>query len=179
MSDRITEVTVICEDAHHQSFLNFYLGGRWRIRWQKCTTGAGEHWVRETWGRELSEYRRRAHRRSTALLAIVDADTRSVAEREQQLFSAVQAAPSESERVALLVPRRHIETWILALGVAVDVNELDRYDRDRRVDRKAIQRAAERLYSLSRPNAPVQDDILPSVRAGITTLRQFESKLRT
>ena len=177
MSDRIAEITIICEDAHHQSFLNFYLGGRWRIRWQKCTAGAGEQWVREAWVRELNEYRRRVHRRASALLAIVDADTRSVSDRQRQFLSLTEAPPAESERVAVLIPRRHIETWILALGVDAEVNEVDRYDRDRRVDRTSIRRAAERLYALSRPSAQIQGEILPSIRTGIATLRQFESKL--
>lgn len=177
MSDRIAEITIICEDSDHQSFLNFYLGGRWRIRWQKCTAGAGEQWVRDAWVRELNEYRRRAHRRASALLAIVDADTRSVSDRERQFLSLTEAPPAESERVAVLIPRRHIETWILALGDAADVDERERYDRDRRVDRKSIKLAAERLYTLSRPNATIQASILPSIRTGIDTLRQFESKL--
>ncbi|MBL8755444.1 MAG: hypothetical protein JNK15_19240 [Planctomycetes bacterium] len=54
-------------------------------------------------------------------MTAIDADDRLVAERHRQLDNSSGAAREPNERIAYVVPRRNIETWIrFAAGQAVD-----------------------------------------------------------
>jgi hypothetical protein len=63
-----------------------------------------------------------------------------------------------------LIPKRNIETWILHLS-GEDVDEEARY-RGRDVDSR-IAPAALKFYELTRANAPIRDNCLPSLLTAI------------
>lgn len=53
----------------------------------------------------------RARPPSARLIVILDADTESVARRRQEVLDLVAKANLPEDRVAIVVPRRNIETW--------------------------------------------------------------------
>jgi len=94
-----------------------------RVNKSPNARGAAEQWVRCLFVKELTTLRKR-HVRS-GLLTMIDADGRTVDERLKQLEKACCEAEIEfirkDEAVALVVPRRNIETWIRYLeGEHVD-----------------------------------------------------------
>jgi hypothetical protein len=115
-------VIVLAEDQRHQRFVRHYLYrlgyAQHDIRFEPLPNGrgCGEQWVRDRYTKAVAAYRARHAR--TALVVVIDADTRSVAERRSQLPD----DRSEGEAIAILIPKRHIETWILCLN-AENVDE--------------------------------------------------------
>ena len=137
MADRYTQVVVLCEDYMHFNFVRRFLiqrgleGRRIRGNVAPSGRGAGSQYVIKNYPDEVKALRSRAHLRA-GLIAAVDADTNAVADRlrdfNDSLVESGQAVHSETERIALLVPKRNIETWIFYLrGNRVD--EEDDYKR--------------------------------------------------
>lgn len=181
MKGRVAEVIVICEDQRHQTILNDYLKecdyGKARFLVTPPGAGSGERFVRETWIPQLAAYRNAASRRRAALVAMVDADVRTVEAREQQLLEVV-SIPTALEAVVLLIPKRKIETWILALSSEQSVEEQPDYRHDRLIDKQAVRGAAKTLYALTRRNAIAPENTIPSVIRAIKVLRQFEALVK-
>ena len=188
MSKRVSEIVVICEDQRHQSFINFYLK-EWPVEvgeteFLRCPRGVGsaELWVRQMFYRELPQFRLARAKRRVALLLVVDADTMTVAARNRQLLNTIAEGGLDpvgsDEAVAILIPKRNVETWIVCLGLGDAVDELRDYRNDKRVEKRVIREAARRLYLLTRPNAPPPLPGIPSMIEGIQVLRRFESLLR-
>ena len=131
MSARRVQLVLLCEDTQTESFLRQTfrkLGWHPRdIRVQKSPhgRGAGEQWVRVRYPTELRELRRRHADR--ALVVMVDADRRTVAQRHQAFDEECdrQQVPRRTaeERIIFLVPKRHVETWLAYL-------EGDSFDED-------------------------------------------------
>ena len=104
--------------------------------------GAGEQWVREIFPRELAALRSQHVYR--ALIAMIDADRKSVNERMTEFDKActrqfVQPR-KDGEPVALFVAKRNIETWIAYLD-GEHVNENDVYpklDHERECQRHVV-----------------------------------------
>jgi hypothetical protein len=115
-------VIVLCEDVKHKSFIFRYLrrlgfkNRQIHSRLPRAGRGAGEQWVRERYPEEARAQRRRANHTSTSLIAVVDADTLSVDKRRLQLDETMTKAglsPRETkERIAIVIPRRNIESWV-------------------------------------------------------------------
>lgn len=119
MSKRYASVVVPCEDIQQRVFLYRYLiekgiGPR-AIRIEQCPAGRGDakQWVTQQHVIEVRALRRKPHL-SIALITMLDADDLSVADRKQELDTALAASGQErrqpSERIAVLAPRRNIET---------------------------------------------------------------------
>lgn len=76
--------------------------------------GCGEQFVRETYPKEVRAYRQNAA--ASWLVVHIDADVKVVSNRYQQLTDACAgegvAQRLSNERIAILVPKREIETWI-------------------------------------------------------------------
>ena len=131
--------------------------------------GSGEQWVRLTYPAEVGALRRRQAKARTALIVVIDADTGTVEYRLGQLdeslrHNQIESFDPHSERVARLVPRRNIETWILCLnGESVD-EETD-YKGTRNNWNKLIPPAAERLADWARSivQVPTQCGLHPRV----------------
>ncbi len=131
---RTVQVVILCEDRQHEAFARRFLKRTGKgIRVQRVEIspkgrGSGEQYVRLRYVKELAYYRGRKHRVEQALIVMVDADVRSVANRIKQIESTCPEAGAEKrqedERVAIFVPARNIETWFAYLdGRAVDEKE--------------------------------------------------------
>ncbi len=138
---RNVNVVILCEDRQHESFARRFLArmGRsnrvQRVLISPKGRGSGEQFVRECFAEELNYYRERQHRVQQALVVLIDADKRAVASRVSQVEGAASAAgvqPREaSERVAIFVSARNIETWFAYLD-GQTVNEKEDYPRLKR-----------------------------------------------
>jgi hypothetical protein len=91
-----------------------------RVIKSPTASGSAEQWVREKFPDELSVYRQRRQRAASALISMIDADTKSVQDRINEFEDACNsmqiAFRSADEAVAFAVPKRNIETWIHFLG---------------------------------------------------------------
>lgn len=91
--------------------------------------GSGEQWVRERYPSELAAIRGRG---GVALIVGTDADTLAVAARIASLDEICRnqnvQPRTPQEPVAMVVPKRNIETWFAYLR-GVSVNESDTYPR--------------------------------------------------
>jgi len=119
---RHTDYVILCEDERQYTFARRFLIGRgahdrkFTARCSPPGRGSGQKWVLDHFADELQALRRyRAPGR--ALVVLLDADTRSVEERLQDLQTVLResgVAPiSPNERVGIFVAKRNIETWIL------------------------------------------------------------------
>ncbi|MBN1655987.1 MAG: hypothetical protein JXA30_19625 [Deltaproteobacteria bacterium] len=86
--------------------------------------------MRENFADELKAQRKYAQER-VGLVVVVDGDVQGVAARKKQLDDAAINAGlqkrKKSERVAICVPTRNIETWVVAICRDGDFNETDDY----------------------------------------------------
>jgi hypothetical protein len=183
-----TEIIVLCEDNRTFSFTRTYLkrcGIQRGIRPVISPRGSAFTFVVNNFPAQVNAYRLAKARIHTWLIAVVDADTGTVAMRigefDRGLAQAqeprVRAMCIQDELIARLVPRRNIETWILALNTT-PVNETDDYKRTFNTDEKwtaLIPTATENFYTLTRSNASLPVDLIESLRHGIGEIcRIFE-----
>ena len=114
---------VLCEDRAQATFVRRFL----KLRGMESheirvldlpgrNGGAGEKYVRDRFPAELRAIR---DREGVALIAVIDADVRSIADRINQLHTSCTEASVEPRRkedaAAVLVPKRNIETWFVYL----------------------------------------------------------------
>ncbi len=150
------------EDKQHQAFLTRLLQAlgypphKVRVVSSPAGQGSAEQYVREHYADEVRELRRRSGHLQQALLVMIDADDKELGERMQQLAKELEKAGLEprgaSERIAVLIPRRNIMTWIEYL-LGKQVKETDTYPelKGRERDcRPAVTRLVE-LYRLNKP----------------------------
>ncbi len=136
--DRVSEpvhIIILCEDIQLRCFIRRFLI---RKGWQRRQireipipdSGGGVTWVREKFPDELEAYRSRNTRAETCLIVGIDADHDSVADRIEMLRRDCSAKDipfrRENERVAFVIPKRNIETWLAYLR-SEQVNETDAY----------------------------------------------------
>lgn len=152
---RAVNLVILCEDRQHEVFARRFLKQAGivtrdlRVEISPSGRGAAEQFVRRQYLKELQFYRGRSHRVQQALLVVIDADSRSVADRirqvEQEAISDADGGRRDDERVAIVVPARNIETWFAYLD-GEDVNETDAYPRlDRQRD---CQRHVDELWRM-------------------------------
>jgi hypothetical protein len=131
LSARRVGLVLLCEDSQHEAFAcRFLKGMNWDTRGMRVVKspnarGAAAQWVRSKFPDELQAYRSRRTRAITALIAIIDADVRSVQARIDELSAECTARQipfrTRGDAVAIVAPKRSIETWITHLrGGAVD-----------------------------------------------------------
>jgi hypothetical protein len=77
-----------------------------------------------------------------------------------------------SERIARLVPKRNIETWILCLNEQ-EVNEETDYKRTRDDWNELIPQAAETLFQWTRSRAEPPNHCVDSLRSGVSELKRL------
>lgn len=116
-------VALVCEDLQHACFVRYFLqayGVRLREFRQDFTprrSGSGVDYVVRKFPQWLREHQhKRGHLRDLILVAMMDADTADRAYRLRQLREACREArldfdPENEDRVAVITPRRNIETW--------------------------------------------------------------------
>lgn len=152
---RSANVVILCEDSQHEAFARRFLvragyeRRRFRVERNPAPRGSAEQFVRVRFPKELAFYRSRSHRVEQALIVIIDADTGDVSSRINQMREACDTGNVEhrrpTERIAIFVPSRNIETWMAYLdGESVD--ETKKYPKlDRPSD---CQRHVDRLYEM-------------------------------
>jgi hypothetical protein len=109
-------------------------------------------------------------RAETALVVAIDADTSSVVQRQQQFQG--RATQTGGERIAHLIPKWSIETWILCLG-GESVDEDQSYRRAAGIDEK-ISAAAATFFTWTRPNAALPPHCILSLREAIPEVWRLE-----
>jgi hypothetical protein len=195
--ERIALVIVVTEDARSGAVLRRYLGRavdsrQIRLRIAPKGQQSAYDWVIEQYPTEVSEHRHRVSakgRNNAALVVHIDADTSPVDQRLKQLARALKSARAKprgnTERIAIVVPKRNTETWLHGLcGVVVDETYDFKEDPDARIasnerrrNRLCDQRlgpAAAELYRLTRSNAPEPPVGLPALGVAVQELRRLE-----
>ena len=162
--NRRVSIVLLCEDSQQEAFVRRFLKGTgWEtreIRVEKSpgAKGSAEQWVRENFPKELVEYRRRKARAASALIAVIDADTRSVQQRHNEFKEACSEKNmpfrNDDDSIAIIVPKRNIETWVYYLeGNAVDEDTLyPKLQRERN-----CRLSVERLLKLCRTTGLIMD----------------------
>lgn len=119
MSRRRVQLVLLCEDNQHEAFIRRFLKGMgWntreiRVEKSPSARGSAEQWVKDKFPRELIAYRQRKQKAASALVAIIDADTRSVQDCINELDAACRSAEitfrQQEEAVAIAAPKRSNE----------------------------------------------------------------------
>jgi hypothetical protein len=174
MAERIANIILVVEDINQENLLRRYLqqlGHHNRnMRPVKLPNGqgSGEQFVRERYASEVRAMRAQVTRTRACLIAMIDADEGSIADRRQQLERVLKDADelprTPSEPILNLIPKRNVETWILCLN-SVPVDEVNNYRHDPRIDAQSIKQAATRLFSWTRLNFVMPNICVPSLRA--------------
>ncbi len=179
MADRIAELIILAEDLPQANFARRYLqraaGHRNpKVKIAPSGRGSGEQFVRENYPIEMAYYRQRSHHRKAALVVVIDADVKSIKDRQSELETALKEAGEPprktTEVVALLVPKRNVETWILCL-TREPVDEITDYSNRDLND--LTKEAAEVFYQWSRPNYTVPESCVPSLKQGLQEIRRI------
>jgi len=185
MTERIANKIILAEDAEQQNLVRRYLercghgaGIRLAPPAAKGPGGSGEKYVRDEYPRQVRACRSSLGKRaSTLLVVIVDADMETTQRRASQLSDALNTA-SMDERVAdepivVLIPKRHVETWIRAL-LGSQVDEVTDYKNPRPAPPE-IRQAAEELHQWTRPNAVPGNTSPPSLTAALSEWKRIPS----
>jgi hypothetical protein len=178
MPEKYTRIVVRCEDLQQRCFIYRCLVekgyGPRSVDIKHCPTGRGDakQYVREQHAREVRAVRARPHV-TGGVISMADADTDTVEKRKRDMDDSLAASGQNrrqpGERIAVLVPRRNIETWIHHLH-GEQVNETDKYPKFRG-DESACDPAA-RAFAARCP-AGIREDDLPSLKDGCTELTRF------
>jgi hypothetical protein len=176
-------VILLVEDDRQRMLIYKYLINcghkRHELRVEQAPSGRGSavSWVRQRFVKETNACRRRQARAGTALIVMIDADAHTVQRRLSQLNDALTDSGTRvvapGERIARLVPRRNVETWILCLNEH-DVLEDADYKGTRDNWNELIPPASQRLCRWTRPHAKLPKQCVPSLRTGIQELKRLE-----
>jgi hypothetical protein len=184
MSDP-SSVILLLEDVQHRQFVYRYLiecrVEAHVIRTQLSPSGKGsaENWVRKQFVKEVCAYRSRKAHAQTQLIVVIDADTHTVRERLRQLNEELKKSGKppvdvKKEKIARLVPKRNIETWILCLN-GETVEELKDYSKTGNDWSARIPQAAKTLTKWTAPNAVPPKTCIDSLRHGVNELRNLRT----
>lgn len=178
MSRKASEVVVLCEDSQHRVFLYRMLKrsgiSSHRIRVENARPGVGsaEQFVRDRYPIEVKAHRSAANSLEVRLIVMIDADSYTFQQRQRQLASSLRDDQVERrahrECIAILIPRRNIETWIHSLKGAL-VDETTLYPKFHG-NEKATHPAVDRLLGHLQTGVPAS---LPdSLKRGCKELKQ-------
>jgi hypothetical protein len=132
--------------------------------------GGNVGWVLREFPKEFEACRRRhATHANTLLIVVVDADHLTVVERRGQLHQATEV--SVTDPVVVLIPKRHIETWIRA-AIGQTVNETDSYKRPE-PKKSEIRRAAEQIHGWAREDPKPGPSCVDSLLASLPEWRKL------
>ncbi|MCC5876642.1 MAG: hypothetical protein JJU11_10530 [Candidatus Sumerlaeia bacterium] len=195
MRRRLVEVVILAEDRATATILRRYaerLGCKGRTRELICPGGSGEQFVRENYPLEVREQRRyiAGGIKNAALIVHVDADTDETSNERKRLgrklASDGQAPRENSEKIAVIIPRRNMETWVHGLaGITVDEIYDYKTDPEKRLAENSTQLkklhqerrrlAPDALYALTRRNAAGDlPEKLPSLKEAIPEFQRLE-----
>jgi hypothetical protein len=185
MSERVSQFVVLCEDEMHERLTKAYMR-KCGLRAQepfvrslvgsKMQAGGNVGWVLNEFPRQLHACRQRSKKAKTLLIVVVDADELTVEDRQRQLSQRVHAQGHDpfgsNEPAVLLIPKRHIETWIRAL-----LGETVTEDQDCKMTRPPakleVRVAAGTLWDWSRAGASLGPTCVPSLAASLPSWRRI------
>jgi hypothetical protein len=181
VAERIAEIVVLGEDLNQANFARHYLQRKGhhtrtiRVVVAPGGRGSGEQYVREHYPDEVGYYRNRSARRRAALVVLIDADMKSVSDRERELQTGLArtgaALREPHEAIALLIPKRNVETWIYCLH-GEDVDEVTDYTPRKDVHER-IKPAAVTFYEWSRPEYAIPHHCVESLRRGLAEVHRI------
>jgi hypothetical protein len=184
MSDRVSQIVLLCEDQRQQQLVFAYLRSsrknperlvRPRVASQERHDG-NIGWVLDEFPKELHACRQRQKKAQTLLVVFIDADDLSPDARRRQLLDRLKKLDMQSltdeDPVALLIAKRHVETWICALH-GEGVSEDDDCKAKMKFTREAIRAAADALYAWRRKNASPGSTCVPSLTAALSEWRKI------
>lgn len=191
MPERIANTFVVVEDREQQNLVRRYLQRCWgsnyserKIDWRPLPAGqgSGEQHVRREYAKQVRACRSSlGERNSSLLITVVDADTDTTSRRTTQLAAALEAADlpprKPGEPIAVLIPKRHVETWIRAL-LGKEVDEEANYTKAPYSfvpTRNDIKNAANELHAWTRPRAEPGPTSSPSLTESIPEWRRIPS----
>jgi hypothetical protein len=186
--ERIANKFILAEDVEQQNLVRRYLercghGSSLRLAPlpAKGPGGSGEKYVRDEYPKQIQACCSSLGRRASALLiVIIDADMETTQHRAVQLSNALKAAdmrePQDAEPIVVLIPKRHVETWIRAL-LGNTVDEHTDYKNPKPTSEE-IHRAAKTLYDWTRPNAAPGSTSTASLTQSIPEWRKIPSRSR-
>lgn len=179
MSDRGCKFVLLCEDRTHERFFKAYLkqcrdpNPERNVRPLVASLqqhGGNVGWVLDQFPSELQACRNRRRQVRELLVVLVDADDYTVERRRGQLLDRLKQTRHEEfgvdEPAMLLIPRRHIETWICAL-LGETVTEEDDCKRHKEFKKDELRQAAQTLHKWSRPNATPGPTCVPSLEIAL------------
>ena len=179
MANNRVQVIVRCEDLQQRCFIYRFLVEKGfdrrniNIKNSPSGKGAATQWVLKQYPVEVKALRS-GPPASKRLISIIDADVETVDERKRQhddaLVSAGQERRSNGERIAVVVPKRNIETWIYHLLGSLCINETDVYLKFRGEERECAPAAED--FAQRCPNNMQAGD-LPSLRDGCAELQRL------
>ena len=131
-------LTLLVEDSRHERFARMvckhlgYETRRLTVAPYLVGRGSAKKAVTEAFSTYVQKHRSKSsHQGDLALLVVTDADELEVAARRDQLDEALQSVdvtPVEShERIAVWIPRWHIETWLKYFAGDPNVVETVKY----------------------------------------------------
>jgi hypothetical protein len=174
-------VIVLCEDRQQEVFIRPWLLSR-GIRARDITVreipagrGSGEVHVRDRYPSEIKALRQvnSYSEVGRVLVTVIDADTFSVQQRhnilDRSLTQAGLERRSAEEKIAVLVPKRNIETWIHHLRGEI-VNETDIY---RRLDKPSECKADVARFVAEPSNSPLKENAPPSLQLALAEMERI------
>jgi len=183
MSEVVSQFVLLCEDQMHERMVRAYMRicgyeslerRIVRLVASEMTSGGNSGWVLDEFPKQLNACRKRQAK--TLLIVLLDVDTFTVEDRRRQLNERLKASEFEPLRsddpLSLLLPKRHVETWIRSLN-GEEVSEEDDCKAHRAPDKKVVRDAARILYEWSRTTAVVGDTCVPSLRESLAEWRKI------
>jgi hypothetical protein len=180
MGSRRVQIVILAEDRQHDVFLRRFLKAIDKADGRQIRTvpfpagrGSGEQFVRENYPDQLRAHRSKANHMALQLFVVTDADVLSVDQRRQQLSAPLIAAgiplPMDGESLAILIPKRNIETWIYYLN-GQSVDETTTYRKLARAGE--CQPAVDRLAAFYRAGWSLPTDCPDSLRRAVEELKR-------
>jgi len=183
LPERIANKIILAEDTIQQNLVRRYLErcghtGPFRLvpLPAKGVGGSGEKYLRDQYPRQVQACRSLLRKRADALLIVIlDADMETTQHRWLQLSDALKSASlnrrRDDEPIVVLIPKRHVETWIRAL-LGDRVDEVTDYTQPTPTA-KEIKDSASELYSWARPSAAPGPASPPSLTASLPEWRKI------
>lgn len=178
------QYVVLCEDLQTQVFIRRALirhgADRRRIHLadlpSEVKEGAGDDYVARHYPKEAEAHRSRASHTQAALIVHMDVDPRnSVAARmtrlEQALSTAGMPARGAEERIAYLIPKRNIETWIHFYLDGPPIDEVTEYAKY--TGRESDCWPAAEAFSDGAASTTVPAAAPPSLEVGLSEFRRI------
>jgi hypothetical protein len=178
-----SQVIVLVEGEYHRMLAYRYLIARGvkahavRIRESPLGRGSAERWILERSPTETRAYRERQTSAESALIVMIDADKHSVQYRLEQLAQVLKDSHepplATSDKIARLIPKRNVETWILCLNDKHTLDEAADYTQERHDWHELIPVAAETLSQWTHSKIEPPAYCVSSLRIGVKELKRL------